>query len=1072
MDRRWRRQIVGAAAACLMAAAPGGVSPSGASSGPRSAASATTSSPFTLACTTVPAITTLDFVTSTIRGRITPDPVVGDSAVTISTLLLHVAVKKTLAKLAAGNDLGVTVTMGGSVTGASPSTTSLKFHAVVTVPTTATTSIPTSGLSITAPGTASPAALTAASSGEVTFGAEVSSSSSLKTKITVTLSGFAVGPFHCANPAVPVASAAIQPVTSALTLGTTSLPVATVTVPYTATVTATGGETPYTWSATGLPAWASLDATTGTITGTPTALGTSTVTVTVASSTGQRVTRTLPLAVRPAPLTLATTSLPPWVVTVPYTATLAATGGETPYTWSATGLPAWASLDPTTGVITGTPTAPMTSTVTVTVSDHESPPAHASGVLSLSIAPPLSIATTALLVGSATVPYTATLTAAGGETPYTWSATGLPAWASLDATTGVVTGTPTAPATVTVTVTVSDHESPPASRSAVLPLVVRPTPLAVVTSGLPEAAVAAPYSATLRAIGGTRPYTWSATGLPAWASLDATTGTITGTPTATGTAHVRVTVRDSASSAVSVTLTLTVEPALGLVTTSLPAGATTVPYRAALVATGGLTPYRWSATGLPDGLDLSAAGVVTGTPVAAGTSTVTVTVGGATGVQVSAVFVVAIQLTPLHVTTSALPDAVVGAAYTTTLTATGGETPYTWSATGLPAGLALSRTGVITGTPETAGVATAVLTVTDAESPAVSATAALLLTVQPGLAVATAGLPGATAGSPYSATLSATGGIPPYTWSATGLPTGLAVTPTGTISGTPAAPGTTAITVEVRDAEQPAAAASAAVVLVVGAATTAAPPAPAAGNPGCSSGTATGSTSAAGGYWLAAADGALYSCGDATFDGSLAALGVTPARPVVGIAPAPTGRGYWEVASDGGVFAFGPGAAFYGSMGGTTLNEPVVGIAPAPTGRGYWEVASDGGVFAFGPGAAFYGSMGGKTLAEPVVGIAAAPTGGGYWEVASDGGVFAFGPGAPFHGSTACLEPAAPAVAIVATTGTGTGRGTACGFTPSQPAGGYRVVASDGGVFSFGNAPFEGSLAGDAVSDIVGVAET
>jgi hypothetical protein len=128
-------------------------------------------------------------------------------------------------------------------------------------------------------------------------------------------------------------------------------------------------------------------------------------------------------------------------------------------------------------------------------------------------------------------------------------------------------------------------------------------------------------------------------------------------------------------------------------------------------------------------------------------------------------------------------------------------------------------------------------------------------------------------------------------------------------------------------------------------------------------------------------------------------------------------------------------------------------------------------VFAFGTGAAFYGSMGGKSLAAPVVGIAAAPTGRGYWEVAADGGVFAFGPGAPFHGSTACLEPAAPTVAIVPMPGTGTGGGTACGYTSAQAPGGYRLLASDGGVFSFGNAPFDGSLGGDSLTDIVGVAE-
>ncbi len=76
-------------------------------------------------------------------------------------------------------------------------------------------------------------------------------------------------------------------------------------------------------------------------------------------------------------------------------------------------------------------------------------------------------------------------------------------------------------------------------------------------------------------------------------------------------------------------------------------------------------------------------------------------------------------------------------------------------------------------------------------------------------------------------------------------------------------------------------------------------------------------------------------------------------------------------------------------MGGESLNEPIVGIAVTPQG-GYYEAASDGGIFAFGPGANFYGSMGGKPLNKPIVGMAPTPEGGGYYEVASDGGIFAF----------------------------------------------------------------------------------
>ena len=67
-------------------------------------------------------------------------------------------------------------------------------------------------------------------------------------------------------------------------------------------------------------------------------------------------------------------------------------------------------------------------------------------------------------------------------------------------------------------------------------------------------------------------------------------------------------------------------------------------------------------------------------------------------------------------------------------------------------------------------------------------------------------------------------------------------------------------------------------------------------------------------------------------------------------------RGYWLVAADGGIFTFGD-APFYGSTGGLRLNQPIVGMAATPDGGGYWLVAKDGGIFTFGD-AGFYGSAG------------------------------------------------------------------------------------------------------------------
>ena len=206
-----------------------------------------------------------------------------------------------------------------------------------------------------------------------------------------------------------------------------------------------------------------------------------------------------------------------------------------------------------------------------------------------------------------------------------------------------------------------------------------------------------------------------------------------------------------------------------------------------------------------------------------------------------------------------------------------------------------------------------------------------------------------------------------------------------------------------------------------------------------------------------------------------------PSRPtVVGVASTPDGGGYWLVASDGRVFPFGD-AGFYGSASNLALNAPILGMAPTPSGKGYWLVASDGGIFNYGD-AGFFGSTrrpaaqqahrghrrlarrrgvlagglrrrdlqlrrrrvlrlrGGQPINEPVVGMAASPHGGGYWLVASDGGIFSYGD-AGFFGSAGSVTLNKPVV----------------GMAASPDGGGYWLVASDGGIFSYGDAGFFGS---------------
>jgi Subtilase family/Putative Ig domain len=419
-----------------------------------------------------------------------------------------------------------------------------------------------------------------------------------------------------------------------------------------------------------------------------------------------------------------TTSLPNGTQNTAYSMSVVATGGATPYTWSmpSGSLPAGLSLTSGTGMISGTPTSAGTSNFTVQVTDANS--LTGSMALSLTVMVPPSVTTTSLPNGTQNVAYSSTLTATGGTTPYTWSvASGsLPTGLTLASGTGVISGTPTATGTSNFTVQVSDVNSVTATQS--LSITVVPPPLTVTTTSLPSGTQNAAYSATLTVTGGTAPYSWSITAgtLPAGLSLASATGVISGTPTGTGTSNFTAQVTDANSAMTTKALSITVGTTPPTVaTTSLPNGTQNSAYTTTLTATGGTTPYSWSVTvgTLPTGLTLAAGtGVITGTPTGTGTSNFTVQVTDAnslTGSKSLSLTVIA----PLSVTTTSLPNGTQNSAYTTTLTATGGTTPYSWSITSgtLPAGLTLAAgTGVISGTPTGTGTSNFTVQVTDANS--------------------------------------------------------------------------------------------------------------------------------------------------------------------------------------------------------------------------------------------------------------------------------------------------------------------------------------------------------------------
>ncbi len=179
-----------------------------------------------------------------------------------------------------------------------------------------------------------------------------------------------------------------------LVITTASLPNGTVGTLYSTTLAATGGATPYRWTITsgGLPAGLALNSTTGVINGTPTVAGTFafTVQVTDAGSPADSDARTFSItaAAPPVdPLNITTMSLPNARRNRAYSQTLAATGGVQPYTWFiASGrLPPGLSINPSTGVISGTPTTRGTWNFTVGVRDGQTVAASDTQTLSLSV---------------------------------------------------------------------------------------------------------------------------------------------------------------------------------------------------------------------------------------------------------------------------------------------------------------------------------------------------------------------------------------------------------------------------------------------------------------------------------------------------------------------------------------------------------------------------------------------------------------------------------------------------------------------------------------------------------------
>lgn len=283
------------------------------------------------------------------------------------------------------------------------------------------------------------------------------------------------------------------------------------------------------------------------------------------------------------------------------------------------------------------------------------------------------------------------------------------------------------------------------------------------------------------------------------------TALVDGIATETGTFSVWLAVKDCENRSAETLFTFEVWPRrFSVATQALKAAPVGSPYSATLETSGIPSNTTWELAGgaLPAGLTLSKEGVISGTPTAAGSSTFAVKATGVakdfTGTRVDTK-----QLT-LNVVAfaarSARPQAEVGIRFRSTLVGSGGQAPYTWAATGVPAGLAVAADGTISGKPTRAGSYAFAATLTDASG--ASASVQVRLVVRPRLAISTRRLHTASKSRAYNAKIGVRGGVAGLRWTLAGgkLPSGLRLGGrTGTISGVPRAAGAFRFTVRARD---------------------------------------------------------------------------------------------------------------------------------------------------------------------------------------------------------------------------------------------------------------------------------
>ncbi len=317
--------------------------------------------------------------------------------------------------------------------------------------------------------------------------------------------------------------------------------------------TIAASNSPTSYSASSLPAGLAVNTSTGAITGTPTAAGSTSVLLgaTNASGTGNATLVITVAAAGTAPVITNNPLTAGGTVGTPFSFTITATGSPTSY--AASPRPTGLAINTTTGAITGTPSAAGTTSVTLGATNGTGT-GNATLTITIAaagVAPVINSPLTA--AGTVGTPFSYSITAAGSPTSY--AASPLPAGLVHNATTGVITGTPTATGSTNVTLGATNASG---TGNATLAITIGGGSGAPVITNSPLTAsgtVGAAFSFTITATGS--PTSYSATPLPAGLVRNATTGAITGTPTATGVTSVTLGATNGTGTGTA-TLTITI----------------------------------------------------------------------------------------------------------------------------------------------------------------------------------------------------------------------------------------------------------------------------------------------------------------------------------------------------------------------------------------------------------------------------------------------------------------------------------------------------------------------------------